>query len=1132
MTVRLNDEQQLAAQHLGGRVLVTAGAGSGKTRMLTERFANAVVSGRLPGWLPVDPGGVLAITYTEKAAGEIAERVRAEIEDSGDGQLGLNEDLWISTIHGFCARVLKRDPFEAGVDPLFTVVDTLEAGRLREQAFRDALAQLDHSDERLRELLDTYPADAVFEAVLAIERQLAVTGLDARAISLEPIHSVIQLLDEAEKLFSDGATTCDIDYNGTSTGHLDHAEQCRELLSACSEIATLDHSEQATFARLLGIAESYTPIKKLKGFEELSDEFASRKAAFAAHAAATMVRSHAEELRELVIAYGRRFRELKQQFGALDFEDLQTKAAELLDQQPAVAARYRERFRVVMIDEFQDTDALQLRLLEQVAGENLCTVGDEMQSIYGFRGADVEVYREHRESMKQQGALVAELATNYRSHPEILGFINGVFASEQYAKNRTLPLKPAPGGRGGQPLDEVLDARPRVEVCFVDTGVENVASGRAREAAHVAERLAELQSRGLNPGDVAVLVRAYTDAHIYADALADWGLPATIVGGGRFFSLPETATMRALTKVLANTGDETALGMLLVSDFIPIGDEALLRLRLAAQGERRSLWEVICVAAPALAAVDVEALVRLREVVERAQARVGREPLTDVLLRAVEEAGYDLRLLAVGNKGRDAFANVLKFARRAADFEQREGSGPAGFSAHLDAKERLGDREAPDSAVDEGASAVQIMSIHAAKGLEFPVVVVPDIGRGNRGNRGIVRMERLAGELRFALKTPAHDESGKPRACTEWFGAFDAADKAAQEEERDRVLYVALTRARDLLMVSGSGRLNPAKRSESNDDLVKLARVLGHDVPIGQPRDEAIAFEGMTVGHLTILGPAASAAENAHQDLVAEDVPPPPFGLPLHNPPSRAWHPDMVSYTQLSEFERCPRQFRIRRILGIAPPDSSTAAARPMRLGNALHAALRLVSDSGTPPAAERMCALTRYFELDASESARLSEATSRYCESEIAKRAAEADFVMREAPFSVAVAGDLFVLGGSIDLFARNGSGALIIDYKSGVSGTQEELLNRYRLQAECYAFAALRGGSDRAEVVFVRPEVSRDGQVEQAGFRFDSDDAGRIEARLVGEYQSVRNSAFDPTPGSACANCEVPRGMCEHRV
>jgi len=1133
--ISLNDDQARAAEHLTGPVLVTAGAGSGKTRMLTERFANAVVPGRLDGWDAVELGSVVAITYTEKAAAEIAERVRAEIGRTPFSRLDGAEDLWISTIHGFCARILRRTPFEAGVDPLFAVADTLKVGRFRERAFGEALARLDREGSSVRELLDAYGEDQVFLAVLEISRQLSVGGLEADSVEVANPATLAELLSEARELFEDGTSVCDIEYSGRSTTHLEHAESCRALVEECGGLSTLEHSERGALERLRQMAERYEPIRRLAGFEELRADMCARKLRLLRRTAAAIVAPYEQTMIDLVSAYRMTFSQLKTAAGVLDFEDLQITAVRLLEGRPDVAARYNERFKVVMIDEFQDTDALQLELMERIAGENLCTVGDEMQSIYRFRGADIEVYRRHQEEMRSRGALSVELAVNYRSHPQIIGFVNAVFGSSEYGKNNALALRPVPEGRPSELPDEVIGAETRVEVLLVDSGAVGSAAGRSREAAELAERLAGIVERGTDPGDVAILLRAYTDAHVYMEALSRRGVPAVIVGGSRFFGLEETAVMRALTRVIANVTDDAALGVLLASEFASISDDGLLRMRLGQEGTRISLWEAICTRGDSLCRADAEALGRLRRVLESALTRVGCEPLGDVLLRAVEEVGYDLRLIRRGSLGRDAFANVAKFARRAAEFEAMEGSGPAGFAAYLDDKERLNDLEAPESGADGTTGAVRIMSIHASKGLEFAVVAVPDIGRQARGNAGIVRTERHEDAVHLALKTPRGDEERRSTADSERFSALDEADKEAEEQGAERLFYVALTRARDVLLVSASGILNPNTRPASKSDLVKLARVLGRDVPVGGPCDEVVSVGDGSSCRLRIVVAAGEAAEHSTQADVTDDLDPLPIGEPLGVSGSSARPPMTVSYTQLSEFGTCPRHFRIRRLLGAAPPRPAGSGHEPKRFGTALHSVLRLVSPAGELPDAPRIDAIARFFELDGDESRRMADAAARYAGSEVARRAASADVTFHEAPLSLSIEGDRFFVAGSIDLYARCGDSGLIVDYKSGIAGAPENLPERYRLQAECYALAALRAGCRAVEVVFVRPEVVRDGQMESVTYQYASTDAEGIESRLADRYHeieaAVSSGDFPPHPGTACAVCDVPSRLCEFR-
>jgi ATP-dependent exoDNAse (exonuclease V) beta subunit len=592
--------------------------------------------------------------------------------------------------------------------------------------------------------------------------------------------------------------------------------------------------------------------------------------------------------------------------------------------------------------------------------------------------------------------------------------------------------------------------------------------------------------------------------------------------------------MRALNRAIANVEDGLALGALLASDFVPMTSDALAILRLGA-GERdsRSLWTLLNERRCELASADQEAAERLIGVLEAARQRVGRRPLVEVLLLAVEESGWDLRLLADGNTGRDAFANVLKFARQAAAFEESIGSGPAGFALHLDAKERFGDTEAPASLADDGSNAVRLMSIHASKGLEFPIVVVPALAGHGRSDQLAVRISRRDGAVAIALKTPAGDE-GQARASSTWFSGFSDEATDAAAEENARVLYVACTRARELLILSGAMNLRPVGGTKAKNDLVRLSGILGVRIPVAGPSERVAELPGSrcrvrildAAAHLKTTGAGVASGAGARTML-------PPAGKGIVTDAPRAPAPERLSYTQLSEFEHCPKRFWIRRVLGIRPTSiSDTGSPDPLQFGTALHAVLRLVAADGSPPSAERIATIAMFYELGDGGGARLAQAVSRYCESSVARRAAAGDSVRRESPFSLRIGGR-FLLTGSIDLYSRTGSSAFVVDYKSGETGDPAELRDRYRLQAECYALAVLRDGCERVEVTFVRPEVglAEGSEVQSATFDFDASDAERIERDLVHRYAEIEASAFDPRPSAECYHCDVPRGMCPER-
>ncbi len=1129
----LNEGQRLAAECLDRPVLVAAGAGSGKTKMLAHRFANAVIPGAIDGWRPASVDDVLAITFTDKAAREIGERVRLALfaADRWDDGRRVHH-AWISTIHGLCSRLLRRHPVEAAVDPLFSVADAIQVGRMREEAFEQVAEAFVASGDAEGALFDDYGYEAVFSACVEIARELSVLGGAPGDIVLESTEGMATLLEETENVLNQGRTTCDLPYVGSSSDPSDHAERCEVLLERCARLSR-SGEENALLGDLLTILGDYQPLRRLKGLEAEAAEFAAAKEDLSGRVAAALVAPHARALKRLAEDFSAAYAGLKSASGMLDFDDLQVKAVRLLEHEPDLARRYREQFRVVMVDEFQDTDALQLRLVEALSEGNLCTVGDENQSIYRFRGADVDVYRVHRRDMEERGAFVATLAVNYRSHPDVLEFVNTVFGSEEYfgeGDGGLLRLVPAQS-RATEFDQAVFGAGPRVEALFIDA-TDSEGSARATEARQVAERVRRLCDAGASAQDVAILMHSYSQAHVYANALSREGIRAVIVGGSRFFGMPEIAIMRALNRVIANAEDDGALGVLLASDFVPITSDALAILRMGSgERDRRSLWALLREANGALSEDDHDAVERLVWVLERARDRVGASPLGEVLLLAVEEAGWDLRLLSQGNTGREAFANVLKFARQAGEFERTVGTGPAGFARQLDTRERLGDIETPATLAADGSDAVRIMSIHASKGLEFPIVVVPELAAHSARDNVSVRTARKGRSLALALKTPVSDD-GRVRPSSSWFSEFSEQDRQASDEERARILYVAFTRAREALLVSGSMKMRPKGPSKATNNLARMARILGVQIPVTGPSDEVVAVPGSSVRCRVRVVEAERPAEQESTRESSLDgilLAPRPGAVTKEEPGVRV--PKRMSYTQLNEFAQCPRRFWVRRILGVKPVESGHAGeVSPLLFGTALHAALRLVTQEGLGPSDDRIETLGRYFELPPDMVKRLKHAVRQYVESDVARRAEAGTNVRRESPFAMKIGGR-FLLTGSIDLYSRTGDSALVVDYKSGAVGELAELEEHYRLQAECYGLAALRDGCQRVAVEFVRVEVDdvKGAGMQQVRFALEADDASRIEADLVRRYEEMEASEFDPTPSkSACVSCGVPEGLC----
>ncbi len=350
MTVVLTDEQGHAVARRSEPILLSAAAGSGKTSVLVERFVAAV---REDG---IAPGKILAITFTERAAGELRARVRARLLELGDREAARDtEAAFVGTFHGFCARVLRAHPLAAGLDPEFSIIDEGLAGRLRELAFKAAL-----------------------RAFLAGEHTAAVDLLAA--------YGVDRVRTMVEQVYG-------------------------ELRSRGQRLPTLPVPRRVEMARDLAADGD--------GLHE-PDRAPDPQAQEDAIAACDL-------LNELLKAYGGAYEELKRSRGAVDFDDLELLARELLRERESVRGAWSDRFELLMVDEFQDTNARQLGILEALDRGNLFTVGDELQSIYGFRHADVSLFRERRAMLEERGGSLL-LTRNFRSREPLLDVVNAVFA--------------------------------------------------------------------------------------------------------------------------------------------------------------------------------------------------------------------------------------------------------------------------------------------------------------------------------------------------------------------------------------------------------------------------------------------------------------------------------------------------------------------------------------------------------------------------------------------------------------------------------------------------------------------------------------------------------------------------------
>lgn len=1201
--------QEKCVNTLDKPLAVSAGAGSGKTFTLTRRIVHALESGYL-----TDIDQVLAITFTSKAAGEIKSRVKGALRAGGLAEQALKTDeAWISTIHGMCSRILRAHALELGLDPAFKVADEATVKTLLDASLEEVLGGRDDlvtvaegvSSQRLDALFasfDVHPAGPRTASVEGMVRQLVeaasahsdgMASLVAPPEAPSPIKLLAQLVDVADTAYAlaDGVkpgSTRDKFLAATQ----DALEGARELIGR--------GSDGLTYRRALSAMNGFPVPGRNFGkntlYGEQVVELAEQYCAIAAQARCGLVQEQLATLIDVAKSVADAFARRKREAGLLDNNDLLAFASRAFRDNPAIQAAYADRFKLVMVDEFQDTDQLQVDMINRMAGEGfsrMCTVGDAQQSIYRFRGADVSVYRRHLEDVRRRNPEgIIELPDNFRSHGDVLALCDRIFEQPQVFGAEFMSL--APGRAESKVKRPFLPDGPRVQVQVTVTPSRGVASADAAAVAarRVAKSFSEFAAAGHRPGDMVVLLGGMGRANVYAEALRAEGLPCVVAGGSIFNRAPEVALMVRLAQAIANPKWTTALFEVLSSELFALSADDLLELstgmdeergiprrRAFDQGFRHIERKVAsgCAVSPALAACA--------SLMRRASEQVGNVALADIMQGIVADSGWLARLEAAGPEGLARAGNVYKAIRMARDIEAAGGMGPAGVAEELALRVELA-KEAPGALSAEGGDFVRIMTVHASKGLEFPIVAVAEL-RDDAARSQALECCSIEGRTYVSLDGGHVLERLKEKASSlvaksgsyQPFCEFDDEELAAMvsrsqlpadrraaiklHEERGeaaesrRLLYVALTRAKEALVVSMRGK-------SSKVDATGLSRSCWGDVQsalvgeccVFEPGVSMFDFGGQRPArvecvHLTpadveeLLG-ASDAADGAASQVDGEPgadelAPggcpaggkPGTIALPLVGPyepergkPYEGARAGVFSYSSIAEDGEGFADFSVEDAaddaasasLGVRDADAATS------LGTAFHRLAQLAAlawQSGCAlerPDAARQQALERSCGLSAEQRDRLDAALERWFASDIASRMGACESANPEAPFLVRVGGpcDAAYLEGEIDLLGcvapagtreQPAGSALVVDYKTGGSPaeTAEQLHEKHLLQATCYAYAVLLEGYAQVECVFVRVEQDRTdapGQPQTVSYRFDAADADEMGRALARAY------------------------------
>jgi ATP-dependent helicase/nuclease subunit A len=1011
---------------------IVAGPGSGKTTVLVQYFVNLVESG-------VDPLRILAITFTDKAANQMRERLAEAFRDRA-GIRGKLERAYVSTVDGFCTRLLKENAIFAGVDPEFRVLDERESLRVRRESVDQALDELlAEQPERARALMRGVATIDMGSEVLAVYDAIRAAGADIGNLATFPVPT----RPDPAPVFAE--------IRQLRAGYWKF-DQVAYLHEAQDWVQRIERAlPQGPEAALRAIDSFDFSLSKVK--DSVRGPFRSLKNDLLPALECSLITEHYAPEREtichLLAGFDRLYRQRKHQLAGLDYADLEEYAVRLLREHPEVRQRVQNQFDQILMDELQDTNGLQATLLDLLRQpDRFYAVGDINQSIYGFRHANPDVFRDYRNTADRRGRVV-ELVENFRSRAEILRAVAAVTDGAEGVVPRRLIAGKSFAERSDPPVEVLAAPTPELE------------------AQRVATRMLELEGKlELRRGraefrDFALLVRNSEVLPDFTRAFDDAGIPYLVNRGKGFYESREVVDLMHVLRVITNPRDEISMAAVLRSPFVAVSDEALLRLKML--GNLGSALEPLT--AEPLAAFDPDDSAKLAHFRDRlARWRAARDyiGIDQLLLRAMDQCGYQ------APSGPRGAANIEKFLAQARAAGMRQTL--AEFVEEIELWRESQPRE-PDAPPEDSANAVKIMTVHTAKGLEFPVVFLAAMQKGIDANPGALSFSPRIG-LGASWKHPL---GGKDKSDA-FHRAIKDDLKQREKEEGHRLLYVAMTRAEEHLVLSFSSN---GKKPQN------WAARVAETLPV----------------HEVTAPPERIVPRVRGQAAVLPQL--------LDRPALTGQQDSQATITSVALFADCPRRYYLSRYLGfpgaqpvVGPGVQSSTDSNASELGQQVHALL-----AGQP------------LETPDAEAQRLADT---FRKSPLGRRAAAAPTVEREFDFLMEMEG--IVLRGQIDLWFEEGGKIVLVDYKTDRLVHSEP----YTLQLRLYALALERiTGRTPAEayLCFLRPNITVPVDLRPSLF-----ESPEIAVRDFGEAQERQN--FPLREGEHCRTCPHFTRLCPARL
>lgn len=1048
-------EQALAINTIKSNVSLLAGAGSGKTYVLMKRFVQILCAD-----LSVNPTNIVAITFTRKAADEIKGRVRQAVGECVEqAQTDLERLRWqehlqkvesapISTIHSLCSRILRDNPVETQLDPEFTILEDFEAQDFFKETLQQFLRKNIKENAALRRLVQTYGVNSFVNQVTALgdklselvrEDNLAEPYLKAKeelpALQQKLFAAVREVIEAREAL---GAKTKGRQTLTEAAELLD--EMQKQLLAPEPDCSLLDASGVVKVSGK-ALAAELTNLKNLR--QELNNVLLNAKGC-------DLVQDWLAVLQEFYACLSAR----KQENNVLFNDDLDLLAIEHLQKNEALRQKYQERYKYIMVDEFQDTNERQRQLIYLLCGNkldgknNLFIVGDVKQSIYRFRHADVSVFNKVKEDIAQNAGQNLGMKTNFRSTQSIVESCNTAFCQLMDLPKEEICLEHHEGANTGGAKVCLLQVPYKSKDDDLGAKEDKWQKEAEAIAAYLQQELPKVEPQ-LRPGaSKAILLRAMTHCEILRQTLQGYGINCVVVKGKGFYEQQEVLDILNLLAALHNRYASLELAGALRSNYFGLDDATLTQLFWQTENDK-PLWDVLQAVGsgelqlnlqPEQQALAMHAAERLRSLRQAAALMA----LTELFAQLWDELKPEF-VLSQQENGPSKLANVKKLRRLAQQYCQTKQASLAEWLQNV--KDLRASSSKEPAATVQADDALQIMTIHNSKGLEFDLVILPQLDKSVKGDTASIKyLPGKEGEQGLlGIKVPDKEMQLQNSGVYE---LAKARDSELEEEESRRLLYVAMTRAKKQLLMVGT-----VAEERLPEAVIALPAAKGwwrqlqavYEVDWDK-RESSCPWVRLLCADA--LSPAV-AQQGEQQQLALE-----PLALaPL--PAYAACGRTCFTASALQTYLHCQRQYYYQQVLAVPELEQTVAGEQAHELpasvtGSIVHKALELYNGYN----AEAVFAIALDEFAPGAAATQAKSIFNAYISSDLykalpKKQKRELEFVQ---PLQQELAAE-----GVIDLLAFDeADNMIIVDYKTGTPPEPDEVKLGYAYQLALYKDAA----------------------------------------------------------------------------